>query len=235
MVREEVSCSMVQTRIVVAAARTLFRQGLVALIAARPEFAIVGEAAGADEARRLAVREQPDLFVLDSEIQQGDSASDVVAGLRASCPRVAIVVIGEADLTADSEAEADSALRSERARVLQQGAVAYLPARADSSELLRLLTAAAAAIGCNESGEGDAAETGPLPQMVHGSGRHKITEREQAIIAMVAQGMCNKEVAHRLGIGTQTVKNHVSHLLEKLALADRTQLAVYAVEHNFEF
>jgi DNA-binding NarL/FixJ family response regulator len=52
---------------------------------------------------------------------------------------------------------------------------------------------------------------------------------------MIAQGLCNKEVAHRLGIGTQTVKNHVSHLLEKLALADRTQLAVYAVEHNFEF
>ena len=222
--------------VLIAAERTLFRQGLVALIASWPGFAPVGEAADAYEARRISDREQPDLVVLDSELQRAEGACDLVACLRAGNPSTAIVVIGEADLAAGSEAEAESALRAERARVLSQGAIAYLPARADSRELLRLLTAVAATRACKE-GDGAGSVDGhakPTPGP-HASVRRRITERERSIIAMIAQGLCNKEVAHRLGIGTQTVKNHVSHLLEKLALADRTQLAVYAVEHHFEF
>ena len=223
--------------VLVAAERTLFRQGLVALIGAGPEFAVVGEAADADEARRISVREQPALIVLDSQLQRSEGACELVACLRAASPRTAVIVIGEADLAAGSEAEADGALRAERTLVLNQGAVAYLPARADSGELLRLLTAVAATRACDESEAGGGHVAGqvraaPAPA---GSARRRITERERSIIAMIAQGLCNKEVAHRLGIGTQTVKNHVSHLLEKLALADRTQLAVYAVEHHFEF
>lgn len=59
-----------------------------------------------------------------------------------------------------------------------------------------------------------------------------LTERELTIVELLADGLSNKEIAHRLGIGAQNVKNHISHLLEKLGFVDRTQLAVYAVEHN---
>jgi DNA-binding NarL/FixJ family response regulator len=223
---------MATVRVLVAAGRTLFRQGLVALIASHVEFHVVSEAADGVEARRLTARELPDLILLDSELPNADGPCAIVTCLRAMAPRAAIVVLGEADKLAGSEAEAESALRAERSAALSQGAVAFLPARADSSELLRLLIAAAATRACTDD-EGDAAA--PLGVAERNGGRRRITEREQSIIAMIAQGLCNKEVAHRLGISTQTVKNHVSRLLEKLALADRTQLAVYAIEHKFEF
>src|SRR5437588_686435 len=125
--------------------------------------------------------------------------------------------------------------RAERAHVLGQGATAYLPARADAGELLRLLAAVAETHGCRDDDARAQADAGAPARQGAAGGSSRITEREQTIIVMIAQGRCNKEVAHRLGISTQTVKNHVSRLLEKLALADRTQLAVYAIEHNFEF
>jgi DNA-binding NarL/FixJ family response regulator len=226
---------MQNTRVLVAAGRALFRQGLAALIGAAVGFAVVGEAADADEARRLAVRERPELIVLDTELPCVDGGCDLIACLRAVCERSAIVVLGEADRAANSEEEGESALRAEREHALLQGATAYLPARADAGELLRLLTTLAATLACAVAEPGAQAEGGTQARQAAVNGSGRITEREQTIIVLIAQGLCNKEVAHRLGISTQTVKNHVSRLLEKLALADRTQLAVYAVEHKFEF
>ena len=225
---------MPQSRILVAAGQTLFRHGLAALIRADVRFTVTGQAADADEARRFITREGADVILLDAELPGSDGGCNIIACLRALCPGVAIVVLGEADRAAHTETEAESALRAERSQALAQGAVAYLPARADSQELLRLLCAVAARTGCGPTDDAQA------PAEAHdagngGRGRHRVTEREQAIIALIAQGLCNKEVAHRLGISAQTVKNHVSHLLEQLALADRTQLAVYAVERHFEF
>ncbi len=224
---------MTQIRTIIAAERTLFRQGLVALVGADQLFVVVGEASDPDEARRTAEREHPELIVLDSDLTRAEGGCEIVSRLRAACPAAAIVVLGEADRTSSPEAAAEEALRSERAQARGQGADAYLPARADRSELLRVLSAATATKKCADD-DGHAASN--IPHWPVRSGhRHRITEREQAIVALIAQGLCNKEVAHRLGISTGTVKNHVSHLLEKLALADRTQLAVYAVEHHFEF
>jgi len=223
---------MSETRVMVAAERTLFRQGLAALIDGYADFVVVAESANADEARRMTTHAHPDMIVLDSDLLRAEGACDLIMCLRADCPHAGIVVIGEADLAARTEGEAEIALRDERSLVMQKGAMAYLPARADQSELLRTLSHVSAILqdeDCPIAGHSHEAGNG------NGSPRHKITERERAVIAMVAQGLCNKEVAHRLGISTQTVKNHVSHLLDKLALADRTQLAVYAVEHHFKF
>jgi len=229
----------------VAAGRTLFRQGLAALIAGADGLALAGEAADADEARRVAARELPDLIVLDAELPCHEGGCDVVACLRATCGHTAIVVLGEADRAAASEEQAESALREERAHALRQGAAAYLPARADAGELVRLLYTLAAGTLCADSAAADPNSDGAgerAPDAIAGSradaagpGRHRITDRERAIVVMIAQGLCNKEIAHRLAISTQTVKNHISRLLEKLELADRTQLAVYGVEHHFEF
>src|SRR5205823_4997519 len=79
--------------------------------------------------------------------------------------------------------------------------------------------------------EGVAPEQSALPL----SHKPVVTERERAVIGLIAQGLCNKEIAQRLNISTQTVKNHVSRLLEKLDCADRTQLAVYALEHHVTY
>jgi DNA-binding NarL/FixJ family response regulator len=229
---------MKPVRLVIAEGRTLFRQGLAALLRAEADF-VVSEAGDAAEARRVCLRVQPDLILLDAALPDGAGHDGlaVTASLRVHCPQAAIVVIGEAEGAAAPAAE--SREEWERRRALQAGAAAYLRPTVDQAELFRTLRTAAAVRGGDDSlsslspaeiAPGDAAspETGA-------DGKPVITERERAVIALLAQGLCNKEIAHRLGISTQTVKNHVSHLLEKLALADRTQLAVYAIEHHFEF
>ena len=190
---------MQHTRVVVGAGRTLFRQGLAALIAAETGFVVVGEAADADALRRLAEREQPDLILVDSDLPCPEGGCDFIACVRATCGQAQIVVLGEADRAVHSEAEAESALRAEREHALLQGASAYLPARADAQELLRLLTA----LSPIEAGGGQDTVnlTPPVPRASGSAGpaTHQITERERAIIAMIAQGLCNKEVAYRLG------------------------------------
>jgi type III pantothenate kinase len=65
-------------------------------------------------------------------------------------------------------------------------------------------------------------------------GRPTITDRERAILGLISTGRSNKEIAHQLGIQMQTVKNHVSRLLEKLHMEDRVQLAVYSLDHHID-
>ena len=59
-----------------------------------------------------------------------------------------------------------------------------------------------------------------------------LTRREQEVLGLIARGMSNKEIGSTLHITEKTVKTHVSHLLDKLSLADRTQAALYAVKHG---
>lgn len=71
----------------------------------------------------------------------------------------------------------------------------------------------------------------PTPPHVHTSSK-SLTLRERQIVALIAQGRSNKEIAGELRLGYSTVKNYVSSILQKLHLSDRTQLALYAVDHN---
>src|SRR5438874_2268728 len=98
---------MIETRVLVAAERTLFRQGLVALIDGYADFVVVGEGVSGYEARRITSHERPDVIVLDSELLRAEGDFDLVMCLRAACPNAAIVVIGEADLAAATEEEAE--------------------------------------------------------------------------------------------------------------------------------
>lgn len=235
---------MSRIRLIIAEGRTLFRQGLVALLNAEADFAVVGEAANAEEAHRLSLHVLPDLILLDAALPGADRAErlDIITRLRACCPQAAIVVLGEAEpLEAEGSACATAA-QVERHRVLYLGAAAYLHTGLDHGELVRALRTVAAAHSCTDAdSDSPAAEGHHQPRSAEaeyrselggGSAKSSLTERESAILVLIAQGLCNKEIAYRLGISTQTVKNHVSHLLEKLALADRTQLAVYALEQG---
>ncbi len=239
---------MAKIRLVVAEGCTLLRQGLVALLNAEADFAVVGEASDAEEAHRVCLHALPDLILLAASLPGADRAErlDVITRLRACCPAAAVVVLGADDLALAADAAHQAALQVERNRALFLGAAAYLHVGLDHTELARALRAVAAARLCADH-ENNVAPTQEEDRLRAGSDacgtnpgsggfdlpKSHLTERESAIVVLIAQGLCNKEIAHRLGISTQTVKNHVSHLLEKLALADRTQLAVYALEQGF--
>ena len=218
---------MQHIRLVIADGRTLFRQGLVALLSAESGFIIVAEASDEDALRHACSRLLPDVVVLDAGLPcgRGRDALTITTGLRAISPGTAIIILSEAGSSMAqgqpmSEKAAQGAADAECKRALGLGASACLRPTVDAGELIRSIRSAV------RSSEG---HHFVQTHVVHDS--HVPTEREAEILALIAQGLCNKEIAQRLNIHTQTVKNHVSHLLEKLDLADRLQLAVYALEH----
>lgn len=200
---------MTMMRMVLAEERTLFRQGLAALLTVEPDIEIVGEASDVDSARMVCKRTQPDIALLSARLVMTENSPSLCEGLRVYCPNTSIVVLR--DHHRNDEAKLSATFTN------------HLPTIAADRDHHAFIRAIRAIFTGEEH-----------PPMAAPS-RHTITEREQEIIGMLAHGLSNKEIAQRLALSTQTVKNHVSRLLEKLALADRTQLAVYALEHHFDF
>jgi NarL family two-component system response regulator LiaR len=201
---------MASYRVLIVERRTLLRQSLAALLRSFPECEVVGEAADIAGACQLCHRATPDWILLDVALL--DREGIALRQLRAWAKGAEALALGRAD---DSE-EAESA-EQEQAR--DAGARAYVPLHADRLALLHAL----------HTHPHPAHTAAPFdPNAYHPS----LSAREREVLELLAEGLCNKEIAHRLNIHTQTVKNHISHLLEKLAFEDRTQLAVYFTTHR---
>ncbi|HLV81612.1 MAG TPA: response regulator transcription factor [Chthonomonadaceae bacterium] len=216
-------------RLVIVEARTLFRQGLAALLAAEAGLEIVGEAGEVEAARHLCARLQPDVILLGATPPQGEEADSLVALaiLRVDCPRAAILVIGEAgEASLSGQALSEELARAERQRALSLGAARYVRPTLDGGELARVLHTIA------EEAAGEASSPSPSEDPPSCKKGMLLTERDQAVMELIAQGLSYKEIASRLGISLPTVKTHVCNMLKKLELEGRTQLALYAVTHQ---
>jgi two-component system nitrate/nitrite response regulator NarL len=211
-------------RILVVDDHTLFRRGLTALLEAHGRFSVVGEAADAGEAQRRAAALQPDVILLDHHLP-GVHGADALPGLREAAPRAKVLM-----LTVSEDAQT-------LATALQRGASGYLLKTVDSDELAgaieravrgestispemtgKLVTAYQAL-----QGQPAAAPAAPSPDPVQA-----LSPRERQILAEIARGASNKEIARTLGIAEATVKIHVQHILRKLDLSSRVQAAVFA-------
>jgi NarL family two-component system response regulator LiaR len=203
------------------------RKGLRFYLDGRPEVTIVGEAGEAQTAVDEVTRLVPDVVLMDlvMPLKPGGEASDqggIVATrrIRQASPHTQVVV-----LTSFSQDELLFA-------AVKAGAISYLLKDADASTVLQTLLAASrgeavlhprvalrlmAEIG--KPVEGREAEDRPV---------EALTERELEVLQLVAQGLSNADIAGNLFITERTVKAHVSNLLGKLCLSDRTQAAVYA-------
>jgi DNA-binding NarL/FixJ family response regulator len=200
-------------RIAVAGRETLYRQAIIELLRSEPGIEVIGEAADTRAACGVCVREAPDILVIEGILAMEYDGPSPLDTLRACSPSTLLVVIGAVEESALAE-------HGRRDAVRRTAGIMVVPPVTDRRELVRLLRTA---IGSRPTANSD--ERAPVPRS-----RRDLTERERDVLALIAEGRCNKEIALGLGISTQTVKNHVSHLLEKLTLEDRTQLAVYAIE-----
>jgi two-component system, NarL family, nitrate/nitrite response regulator NarL len=210
-------------RVLVVDDHTLFRRGLTALLGAQAQFLVVGEAGDAGEALRRAADLQPDVILLDNHLP-GVHGVDAIQGLREVAPRARILML--------TVSEDGSTL----ARALQQGAHGYLLKTVDSDVLAGAIERAVrgeSTISPEMTGKlvtayqalqaaPQAATTGPAPD-----GFKALSPREQQILAEIARGASNKEIARTLDIAETTVKIHVQHILRKLNLTSRVQAAVY--------
>jgi two-component system, NarL family, nitrate/nitrite response regulator NarL len=210
-------------RVLVVDDHTLFRRGLIALLAGDVRFEVVAEAGDATEAHQRAAATQPDVILLDNHLP-GVSGIDALAGLKAAAPQARVLML----TVSEDERDLSAALRS--------GACGYLLKTMDSEML-------ASAIGRTMAGDSvispemtsklvNAFQTGQgsfaaPPPAVDTDPIHSLSPREREILTLIAKGASNKEVARGLGIAEATVKIHVQHILRKLNLSSRVQAAVY--------
>ena len=202
-------------RIVIVDDHVLVRQGIRAFLETHADLAIVGEAGDAAAAVELCERLKPQIALVDLVMPGGGIAA--TRDIRARSPGTQVVL-----LTSFEDAQQIVA-------AVRAGAVSCLLKDVDADSL-------ADAIRKSASGEAvlHPRVAGHLVDALrHGAtagaeALDALSQREREVLALMAEGMSNSDIADKLGIGEKTVKTHVSNVLAKLGVADRTQAAVFA-------
>jgi NarL family two-component system response regulator LiaR len=205
-----------EIRVLVADDHAVVREGLRALIESEPGMTLVGEAADGVEAVRESCALRPDVILLDL-VMPRKGGIEAIREIREQHPRARILVI-------TSFAEDDKVFPA-----IKAGAQGYLLKDSSPRELLR-------AIRDIDRGQPsmhptiarklmrDIQRPSELP-----AAQEPLTEREAEVLSLVAQGLSNQEIADRLSVSERTVRSHVSNILSKLHLANRTRAALYAL------
>lgn len=195
-------------RVVVADDHEMARAGLRALLGGLPSLQVIAEARNGAEAIDLATRLQPDLLLLDLRMPDIDGLQ-VIRHLRRRPPMPCVVVVTVHDNI--------QYLREAR----DAGAHGYVLKDVGRSELLAAIEIAVRDWWCGAAGTGSRHPAIFPPEQ-------RLTLRETQVLALVAQGLTNRQIGDRLGIASGTAKLHVEHILAKLGVGDRTQAAVRA-------
>ncbi|HTJ39527.1 MAG TPA: response regulator transcription factor [Dactylosporangium sp.] len=195
-------------RLLVADDHPMFVSGLTAVLDAEEDMSVVAVAATGEEALRAATEHTPDVAVLDVNMPGGDGLA-VAAGLRtAGLPTRALILT-----MYDDDENVLAALRA--------GAYGYALKGAGPQEIVAAVRAVArgeAVFGAGVAAQllghfARAASASPFPQL---------TEREHEVLGLLARGMDNTAIARRLGVTGKTVRNHVSNVITKLHVSDRS-------------
>jgi two-component system, NarL family, response regulator LiaR len=205
-------------RVLIADDHAVVRQGLRTFLELQEEIAVVGEAADGEEAVAAVERLAPDVVLMDLVMPRLDGI-EAIRRIRELSPTTRVIVL-------TSFVEDDKVFPAVRA-----GAAGYLLKDVQPQELVRairivhdgqaLLHPAVAARLMEEVADGE-------PRRALGV----LTPRENEILALIAQGLANKAIAYRCGLSEKTVKTHVSNILAKLGVTDRTQAALRAVREG---
>jgi NarL family two-component system response regulator LiaR len=207
----------VTIRVVIADDHRVVRDGLRYLLAHEPDLEVVGEAEDGSQALRVATATDPDVLLLDLYMPELDGHG-VLAALRDAPVHPAVVVLTSA--TDDDDL----------VRAVQAGATSYLLKTAAAEDVVAAVRAAAAGTA-NLSPD----LLSRLTRALHRPPPHDpfdaLSPREREVLGLIARGHSNRQIAHELIIGEQTVKTHVSSILTKLDLHDRVQAAIFALRH----
>jgi two-component system nitrate/nitrite response regulator NarL len=208
-------------RLMVIDDHTLFRRGMVALLASHPSLSVVGEAGDAGEAVRKAGALHPDVILLDNHLP-GVTGIQALPGLREAAPQARVLLLTVSEDAQDLQA------------ALSGGAQGYLLKTMEGDQLVEAIQRAMrgeAVISPEMTGKLVAAfqNTGTRQQTAEPAADVcLLSPREQEVLEQIAVGASNKEIARNLAIAETTVKIHVQHILRKLGLTSRVQAAVYA-------
>lgn len=210
-------------KVLIADDHPVVRQGLRTLLEVHDDIDVAGEAANGTETVELAEQLDPEVILLDLKLPGLDGVG-VLKELQARGARARTLVL-------------TSVMGSEPvAPAMQAGAAGYLYKDVDPVALVRairsvhdgnLVLAPDAAGALSTRGPG-------ADERVTRQRASALTGREQQVLRLLARGSSNREIARSLGVSEKTVKTHVSAVLSKLGVQDRTQAAVYAVRHGLD-
>ena len=221
-------------RVLLADDQALIRAGFRVLLEAADDIEVIGEAVNGDQAVELATAERPDVILMDIRMPGTDglaataqiAATDALNGVK-----VVILTTFETDeyvyqaLRAGAsgflvkDAEPEELIRA--VRVVHKGEALLSPSV--TRRLIASLATRAPAVPA-AAGRDPANPARPAADLA------RLTEREREVLALVAQGLSNEEIATRLYLSPLTTKTHVSHIMTKLSARDRAQLVVIAYE-----
>ncbi len=204
------------TSILIVDDHEVVRKGIRAYLETLPEFSVVGEAASGEEAIAMVAEQVPDVVLMDL-IMPGMDGVETTRRVKSISPRTQVVVL----TSYHEDIHIFPALKA--------GAISYILKDMKMDKLVEALHRAvegevtlhprvAARVLQNLRGE-----DGDSPQLFT-----DLTERELEVLKLIANGLSNNQIADTLVISENTVKGHVSNILSKLHLADRTKVAVYA-------
>ena len=200
-------------RILIVDDHHVVRQGLRMFLNSDPELEIIGEAQDGAEALELARKLHPDVVLMDILMPVMDGILSTAA-IRQTLPNTEVVAL-------TSVLGDNSVIDAVRA-----GAIGYLLKDTEAHELRRVIKAAAAGqVQLSPEVASRLLREVRIPDESHES----LTVREIEVLKLLGKGKSNKEISQTLFIGEQTVKTHVSHILDKLGLPSRTQAALYAI------
>jgi DNA-binding NarL/FixJ family response regulator len=211
------------------------REGLALILSLLPGVEVAGTAADGEEALALAAERKPDVILMDLRMP-GIGGAEATRRLRAAVPSAAVIVL-------TTYADDHSVLSA-----LQAGAVGYLTKDAGADEIRQALERVrnghavidpavqrhlVDAIAASSSSPPDGAPSqGTAPARSARKLPDGLTPREAEVLALIAAGLSNAEIAERLFVSETTVKSHVNHLLPKIAARDRAQAVSYAYRHG---
>ncbi|MFI6444438.1 response regulator [Kitasatospora sp. NPDC050543] len=194
------------------------RRGVHDLLDAEPDLTVVGEAATVEQAIARVPALRPDVAVLDMRLPDGDGVT-VCRELRSRMPGLACLMLTSFD---DEEALLDS---------IMAGAAGYVLKQISGTDLVSAVRTVASGQSMLDPGattrlmarlRGDADPQAPaFPEL---------TDREREILALIGEGLTNRQIGERLYLAEKTVKNHISRLLAKLGVERRVQAAVIATQ-----
>jgi NarL family two-component system response regulator LiaR len=204
-------------RVLIADDHKVVRQGLRFLLSSEPGIEVAGEAADGVAALDAIRDIRPDVVLLDLFMPRLDGL-EVLAAMRDQRLTAAVLVL------------TSSADDQHLVQAIKAGALSYLPKTAGVDQVVDAVRAAAR----GESVLQPAATARLLRELRHAAADPlgQLTPRETDVLKGLAQGRSNREIAKALSVSEETVKSHVSSILAKLGLADRTQAAIFALQHH---
>jgi two-component system, NarL family, response regulator LiaR len=206
-------------RVLVADDHAVVRQGLRTFLELQEDIEVVADVADGRQALAAVAEHDPDVVLMDLVLPEVDGV-EAIRRIASERPRIRVIAL-------TSFLDDDKVFPAVRA-----GAAGYLLKDVEPAELVK-------AIRTVHAGEGllhPAVAARLMEEVASTGGREapdSLTPREREVVGLIARGLSNKRIALELGISEKTVKTHVSSILGKLGLTDRTQVALYAVREGW--